>query len=126
MKARAYSADASARAALALALSVLLRLFAPVMPFVTEEAWSWWRDGSVHCAAWPVSDEIAVGGDPALLEASAEVLRAIRRAKSEAKLSMRADVSLVTVRGPRAAAVEPAVADLAAAGHAAQIEFRTG
>ena len=125
VKARAYSADGSAGAALALALSVLLRLFAPVMPFVTEETWSWWRAGSVHSAAWPVSEEIAVGGDPALLEASAEVLRAIRKAKSGAKLSMRAGVSLVTVRGPRAPALEPAVADLAAAGHAARIELRT-
>ena len=122
VKARAYSGDASARAALALALSVLLRLFAPFMPFVAEETWSWWRDGSVHLAAWPRGAEIAVGGDPVLLEASAEVLRAIRKAKSEAKLSMRAEISLVTVAGPRAGDIGPAVGDLAAAGHAARIE----
>src|SRR5690606_1255483 len=46
---------ASARAALVIALDTLLRLFAPVLPFATEEVWSWWRTSvapSVHLAPW--------------------------------------------------------------------------
>ena len=62
------------------------------MPFVTEEDWSWWQQGSIHHAGWPALDEIAVGGEPLLLEDLAVAFGAIRGAKSQAKMSMRTEV----------------------------------
>ncbi|MFA1545656.1 valine--tRNA ligase [Actinomadura chokoriensis] len=122
VKARAYGdgpAAQSARAALRTALSVLLRLFAPVLPFVTEEVWSWWRHGSVHTASWPSSAELPGGGDPAVLAATGEALRQVRKAKSEARASMRADVSRAVVRGAEVTHI--ARPDLAAAGRIAEL-----
>ncbi|MEU6204717.1 valine--tRNA ligase [Micromonospora musae] len=109
VKERAYGtgqASDSARAALATALSVQLRLFAPVLPFVTEEVWSWWRYGSVHRAPWPTTYEVGRAiegeGDPELLRLAGEALSQVRRAKSERKLSMKAEVPLAEALGPAA------------------------
>ena len=79
------------------ALSTLLRLFAPFLPFVTEEVWSWWQPGSVHRAAWPTVS--GVTGDPRALDAVSEVLGQVRRAKTEAKVSQRAAVAVAAGHG---------------------------
>ncbi len=111
-------AAASAGAALARALSVQLRLFAPILPFVTEEVWSWWQEGSVHLAPWPTTDEVSAEGDPAVLTAAGQVLSALRKVKSDNKVSMRARLSGATVSGPAATAeaVRLVARDLEAAG----------
>jgi valyl-tRNA synthetase len=131
VKTRAYADDAgaqSAQATLALALSVQLRLLAPVLPFVTEEVWSWWQSGSVHRALWPTATELPAGGDPAVPAVAAEALAAVRKAKSEAKQSMRADVATATVTAPAAqvALVEAARRDLTSAGRIASLSVLAG
>ena len=105
VKPRAYgeTGDAetrSAQHALRLGLSTMLRLFAPLLPFVTEEVWSWWHTDSVHRNPWPDAEElraVAAGVDPAVSDVAAEVLGEIRRAKTEAKKSLTAPVDRVVV-----------------------------
>jgi len=100
---------------------VLLRLFAPVLPFATEEVWSWWRTGSVHRATWPTADGLrlaAAGADPLVVGAAGGALAALRKVKSEAKASMRTPITAVTLAVPEAlrTGVELALADVRAAG----------
>jgi valyl-tRNA synthetase len=148
-KPRAYgehgdAAAGSAIAALRLALSVLLRLFAPFCPFVTEEVWSWWQPGSVHRAAWPDPAElrsaaaagaaasgaaaagIAAADADALLDAASAAIAAIRKAKSAARLPMRAAAGRLVVTGSATylAALATVLRDVQAAGRVSQVQLR--
>ena len=122
--------EMSARHALYAALSVLQRLFAPHMPFCTDEVWSWWQDGSVHKAAWPtVSGQRTASDDPeVLLNTASAVLSEIRRTKTEAKVSQRAKVSsvVVTCDAVQADAVAKAHSDLVKAGSVAELSTVVG
>jgi valyl-tRNA synthetase len=151
VKPRAYAAEqnasaaASAVTALRCALSVLLRLFAPVLPFVTEEGWSWWQEGSIHRAAWPEAGELPSSStsaaassasaialaaqrvDGAGLDAAAAAIGAIRKAKSEAKLPQKAGVARFIASGPQSGidVLASVLADVVAAGHVADVQLRT-
>jgi len=125
------AAAGSAHRALREALSVLLRLLAPFLSYVTEEVWSWWQEGSVHRAAWPeaapLRDLIGGGagdGDPLVLEVASEVLGEIRKAKTAAKVSLRAEVQRALVRDTpeRLAALRRGEADLRTAANIAALE----
>jgi valyl-tRNA synthetase len=116
--------EVSVRRALHHALSAVQRLFAPHMPFCTDEVWSWWQAGSVHRAAWPASGRQGGEDNDFLLDTASAVLSEIRRTKTEAKVSQRAKVSTVIVScdSTRSNAVRAAESDLIKAGSVA--EFR--
>ena len=133
VKQRVYGVDgdvgaASARRALELALSTLLRLFAPHLPFVTEEVWSWWQDGSIHRSAWPDSATLrdaAPDGAPIVYEAAAAVLGAIRKEKTTRQKSLRTEVQLAVIRdaGDRLEALRAAIDDVKQAGRVHDYEL---
>ena len=113
VKVRSYSEEdcpgrRSAHATLGLALRTFLRLFAPVLPYVTEEVWSWRFEGegrlrSIHTTPWPSPEEtadavISTGADPFVC--AVEVLRKVRATKTQSKRSLRWPVSAIEVVGP--------------------------
>jgi valyl-tRNA synthetase len=129
VKQRAYGVHGpekagSAVAALRRALEVLLRMFAPFLPFVTEEVWSWWREGSIHRAAWPTPEELPDDADPEVYDVAAAALSAIRKEKALAKVSLRIPVERATVRdsAARLAKLELGAADLREAGNISTLE----
>jgi len=132
VKDRAYSTGSgaqSASAALSIAQSVLLRLFAPVLPFATEEVWSWWQEGSVHRAPWPDAAPLvqAFGAaEPAVLDAVSAVLMEVRKAKSEQRQSQRSAVKLLVVEDleERLAELRQGQSDLCRAGSIEDLELR--
>jgi valyl-tRNA synthetase len=119
---------ASANSAMLVALSAMLRLFAPYLPFVTEEVWSWWHPGSVHRAAWPTSQEVlaAIGGaDRAAVDVSLQTERAlgeVRRLKALMKKPVKAVVRRAVL--PEAfRPMLPAIRDFQAAAHVREVTF---
>ena len=120
-------ATRSARAALAAALSVLQRLLAPFIPFVTDEVWHWWHEDSVHLAPWPLASELALSREAPsdVYRHVVNVLEAVRREKSTSKVSQRAEVARCVIAGPKALldAVALAEGDLGAAGSIASTTY---
>ena len=122
------AAAGSANSAMLVALSTLLRLFAPYLPYVTEEVWSWWQPGSVHASRWPTSDEVVapLGGPDAqaliVRQTTHEALAEVRRLRSIAKLPGRTVITFAVL--PLALqALEPARIDLMAAAHIQSLAF---
>ena len=132
VKGRAYGAAGeaggrSAAFALRRALSTLLRMFAPFMPYVTEESWSWWHDGSIHVASWPESKSLAAAADIAIVyDVAASVLSEVRKEKSNAKRSLATPVVRVVVSDTqeRLAALDAASADVSEAGKIKELVTR--
>jgi valyl-tRNA synthetase len=135
VKGRRYDTAAevagSVSRALRVSLSAFQRLLAPFLPFVTEEVWSWWQEGSVHHASWPeaVELEAEAGGagaaEETALEVAADVLREVRKAKSQARRPMRAPVARVVVheRAERLRALQLGEGDLLQAGSIEQLQL---
>ncbi len=130
-----FNADeqASALVALRQALLTILRLFAPFLPFATDEVWSWWQvgKGSIHRSSWPTESELTNGLDASnldLLPLASGALFGTRKAKSDAKASMKAEVISANLVAPKEvlSRLELLSPDLKAAGRIAELVLVPG
>jgi valyl-tRNA synthetase len=128
VKVRAYGGEgidagaaSSARHALSLALEAFTKLFAPFTPYACEETWRWWHDSSVHATTWPTTGALGLSSSASTLplDVAAEALGGIRRAKTEAKRSMRWEVTDVAVTDSqdRLDSLRAALSDVCLAGN---------
>jgi valyl-tRNA synthetase len=124
---------ASAAASSVLALSAVLRLFAPFLPFVTEEVWSWWQAGSIHRAVWPTSAEIfgVLGGRPdagaaRALDDASKVTSEIRRFRSAEKAAFTRAVTALTIPAAFEQTWAQVSGDVLAANNASEVTVQFG
>ena len=135
VKERAYGqgttpeAQGSAVLALRIALHTMLRLLAPFIPFATEEAWSWWQEGSVHRQGWPNESELAKyteGADASLMASASEALLGIRKAKSDQQLSMKAEILKIRIASADEEGLKSIESDLRSVGKIDALEIVSG
>jgi len=115
----------SAVAALRLGLDVLLRLFAPFLPYICEEVWSWsfaeeTGQQSIHRAAWPGPGDFAEIAEPAndaSFETAVACWNAINKSKADASVSMGRGVEVLTLAAGATtlATLAPVLSDVLAA-----------
>ena len=137
VKERAYGqettpqAQASAVLALRIALHTQLRLLAPFIPFATEEAWSWWQEGSIHRSTWPKPYELegfTKSQAASMIKTASEALIGVRKAKSDQQLSMKAEIASLTINAPdeKLQDLKQLEADLRSVGKIEKIDFVVG
>ncbi|MFM1995482.1 MAG: valine--tRNA ligase [Actinomycetota bacterium] len=135
VKERAYGqgttpeAQGSAVLALRIALHTMLRLLAPFIPFATEEAWSWWQEGSVHRQGWPNESELAKyteGADASLMASASEALLGIRKTKSDQQLSMKAEILKIRIASADQDGLKSIESDLRSVGKIDALEIVSG
>ncbi|CAN1512280.1 ValS Valyl-tRNA synthetase [Microbacteriaceae bacterium] len=137
VKERAYGQDtspeaqASAVLALRISLHTQLRLLAPFIPFATEEAWSWWQEGSIHRTTWPLASELegfTQGQSASMLKTASDALMGVRKAKSDQQLSMKAEITSLTISAPeeRLQELKQLESDLRSVGKIEKISFVAG
>ncbi len=111
-----------------------IKMIAPIMPFVTEKIYKLFfeaheGEASIHLSSWPKSDKKFLDGDVEEVgDIIVEVISAVRKHKSDNKLSLNADIPklVITCEKKYHKLLESALDDVKATTHANEIEIKDG
>ncbi len=117
----------SAQYSLYLSLLAILKLMAPITPFVTEEIYQRYfrtveKEKSLHIAKWPEKIKLKENKrDDEVLEILLSILSQVRQAKSRAQKSMKA-VVILTLEKDKIEKIKPILKDFKAVTNAREIK----
>lgn len=129
-----YSNDEviSAKYTLHTSLFYVLKMMAPIMPFITEEVYHLYftkfeDEKSIHNSSWPVYDENLI--DPIADKSgdlSVEIISITRKYKSENKLSLKEDLSelIISANDENKDLLEKVLADIKSTARVKDITFK--
>jgi len=114
----------------------VLRLFAPIVPTITDEVWSWvfaeeTGQPSIHKAPWPTVEELDSIAAPEIagsFPAACDAISAIRKAKSESGVNLNRELLSLVLEADESGESDLRLVldDVAAAGGAESISFTPG
>lgn len=124
----------SAQNTLYYALLTQLKLFAPIMPFITEEIYQLYfkefeKEISIHTTTWPefndqlIDEEAEKAGDLAV-----EINSEVRKHKSENKMSLKTEINQITITCTKEQEklIQKTINDIKATGKVNEIKFIEG
>ncbi len=104
VKYRLYEgSDQSAKYTLYISLLTLLKLFAPIIPHITEEIYQIYfrnreKEISIHISKWPEVDEQLINEEAEEIgEMAKEIISALRQYKSSRKLALNTELKKITI-----------------------------
>ncbi|HLD15715.1 MAG TPA: valine--tRNA ligase [Candidatus Nanoarchaeia archaeon] len=127
-KKRLYEGEKSAKYTLYTGLKTILKLFAPLMPFITEEIYNekFAKDEklkSIHISSWPEHDDKQLDKQAEEIgDRFVEILNEVRRFKAKSQVSMKAEVNLILLKEDEAK-LKSVMEDLKAVTYAKKISY---
>jgi valyl-tRNA synthetase len=76
-------------------LNAVLKLLHPFMPFITEEIWQMFNEGSITVASWPVAFDFTAKTGSENMKVLLDVITAVRNIRAEKNVAMSRKIAIM-------------------------------